>query len=126
MDMDTASTTARGRLRPSPRLRTSLTTMGDMVLAMDMDTVSTTARGRLRPRLSPTTMVPMVLAMVAFMDMVLAMDMATASTTARGRLRPRLSPTTMAVMDMPVPTMVATAAMAVDTTGDKSSDHISP
>merc|ERR1719333_1910612 len=127
MDMDTASTTARGRLRLSPRLRPSLTTMVlmvlamvafmDMVLAMDMDTASTTARGRLRPRLSPTTMVPMVLAMVAFMDMVLAMDMATASTTARGR--PRLSPTTMAVMDMPVPTMVATAAMAVDTTGDK-------
>merc|ERR1712244_159685 len=126
MDMDTAFTTARGRLRPSPRLRPSLTTMVlmvlamvafmDMVLAMDMDTASTTARGRLRPRLSPTTMVPMVL----------AMDMATASTTARGRLRPRLSPTTMALMDMPVPTMVATAAMAVDTTGDKSSDHISP
>merc|ERR1711972_470434 len=101
-----------------------------MVLAMDMDTAFTTARGRLRPspRLRPslTTMVLMVLAMVAFMDMVLAMDMDTASTTARGRLRPRLSPTTMALMDMPVPTMVATAAMAVDTTGDKSSDHISP
>merc|ERR1739847_228256 len=88
------------------------------------DTASTTARGMLR--LSLTTMVPMVLAMVAFMAMVLAMATDTASTTARGRLRPRLSPTTMAVMDMPVPTMVATAAMAVDTTGDKSSDHISP
>merc|ERR1712098_128670 len=129
------ATPATATVRGSPRLRPSLTTMVlmvlamvafmDMVLAMDMDTASTTARGRLRPRLSPTTMVPMVLAMVAFMDMVLAMDMATASTTARGRLRLRLSPTTMAVMDMPVPTMVATAAMAVDTTGDKSSDHIS-
>merc|ERR1711950_130763 len=97
----------------------------DMVLAMDMDTASTTARGRLRPRPSLTTMVPMVLDTVVFMAMVLAMVTATASTTARGRLRPRLSPTTMAVMDMPVPTM-ATAAMAVDTTGDKSSDHISP
>merc|ERR1712111_63807 len=93
-------------------------------MAMD----STTARGRLRLMLRPslTTMVPMVLDMVVFMVMVLAMAMDTASTTARGRLRPRLSPTTMAVMDMPVPTMVATAAMAVDTTGDKSSDHISP
>merc|ERR1711954_486943 len=123
-----ATTMARGRLRPRPSLTTMVPMVWDMVvfmamvLAMDMDTASTTARGRLRPRLSPTTMVPMVLAMVAFMDMVLAMDMATASTTARGRLRPRLSPTTMAVMDMPVPTMVATAAMAVDTTGDKSSD----
>merc|ERR1712154_108466 len=127
-----ATTTARGRLRPRPSLTTmvpmvwAMVAFMDMVLAMDMDTASTTARGRLRPRLSPTTMVPMVLAMVVFMDMVLAMDMATAPTTARGRLRPRLSPTTMALMDMPVPTMVATAAMAVDTTGDKSSDHISP
>merc|ERR1712241_1365487 len=131
---DTASTTARGRLRLMGR--PSLTTMVPMVLdmvvfmamvlAMAMDTASTTARGRLRPRPSLTTMVPMVLDMVVFMVMVLAMATDTASTTARGRLRPRLSPTTMAVMDMPVPTMVATAAMAVDTTGDKSSDHISP
>merc|ERR1719350_1672561 len=90
------------------------------------DTASTTARGRLRLRPSLTTMVPMVLDMVAFMAMVLAMATDTASTTARGRLRPRPSPTTMAAMDIPVPTMVATAAMAVDTTGDKSSDHISP
>merc|ERR1711982_95633 len=86
------------------------------------DTASTTARGRLRLMLRPslTTMVPMVLDT----DMLMAMatpPTATASTTARGRLRPRLSLTTMAVMDMPVPTMVATAAMAVDTTGDKSS-----
>merc|ERR1712227_423206 len=79
-------------------------------------TASTTARGRLRPSL--TTMVLMVWDMVAIMAMVLAMLVtATASTTARGRLRLRLSPTTMAVMDMPVPTMVATADMAVDTTG---------
>merc|ERR1712003_277792 len=125
-----ATTTARGRLRPRPSLTTMVLMVWDMVvfmamvLAMDMDTASTTASPRLRPSL--TTMVPMVLAMVVFMAMVLAMDMDTASTTARGRLRPRLSPTTMAVMDMPVPTMVATAAMAVDTTGDKSSDHISP
>merc|ERR1712241_510735 len=115
---DTASTTARGRLRLMPR--PSLTTMVPMVLdmvvfmamvlAMDMATASTTARGRLRPRQSLTTMVPMVLDMVVFMVMVLDMVTATASTTARGRLRPRLSPT----------------AMAVDTTGDKSSDHISP
>merc|ERR1712241_1574725 len=65
MDMATASTTARGMLRP----RLSLTTMVPMVLdmvvfmamvlAMVMATASTTARGRLRPRLSPTTMVPM-------------------------------------------------------------------
>merc|ERR1712154_729349 len=131
-----ATTTARGKLKPRPSLTTMVPMVWDMVvfmamvLAMDMDTAFTTARGRLRPsprlRLSLTTMVLMVLAMVVFMDMVLAMDMATASTTARGRLRPRLSPTTMALMDMPVPTMVATAAMAVDTTGDKSSDHISP
>merc|ERR1739848_339084 len=137
MAMDTASTTARGRLRPSPRLMLILTfsmvAMLDIMAMLDTptpptDTASTTARGRLRLMLRPslTTMVPMVLDMVVFMAMVLAMATDTASTTARGRLRPRLSPTTMAVMDIPVPTMVATAAMAVDTTGDKSSDHISP
>merc|ERR1711885_107522 len=101
----------------------------DMLMAMATPPTagaSTTARGRLRPRPSLTTMVLMVSDMVVFMAMVLAMVMATASTTARGRLRPRLSLTTMAATDMPVPTMVATAAMAVDTTGDKSSDHISP
>merc|ERR1712003_335309 len=128
---------ARGRLRPSPRLMLILTfsmvAMLDIMAMLDTpmpptDTASTMARGRLRLMLRPslTTMVLMVLAMVVFMAMVLAMVTATAPTTARGRLRPRLSPTTMAVMDMPVPTMVATAAMAVDTTGDKSSDHISP
>merc|ERR1739848_332787 len=133
----TASTMARGRLRPSPRLMLILTfsmvAMLDIMAMLDTptpptDTASTTARGRLRLLLRPslTTMVPMVLDMVVFMAMVLAMAMDTASTTARGRLRPRLSLTTMAVMDIPVPTMVATAAMVVDTTGDKSSDHISP
>merc|ERR1712176_1692815 len=120
---DTASTMARGRLRLM--LRPSLTCMVPMAMVLDTmamldtpmpTTASTTARGRLRPRQSLTTMVLMVLAIVVFIAMVLAMVTATASTTARGRLRPRLSPTTMA----------ATAAMAVDTTGDKSSDHISP
>merc|ERR1719323_1298480 len=87
---DTASTTARGKLRLM--LRPNLTTMVPMVLAMDMlmamatpptATASTTARGRLRPRPSLTTMVPMVLAM----DMLMAMATPptdTASTTARG------------------------------------------
>merc|ERR1711868_125238 len=103
---DTASTMARGRLRLM--LRPSLTCMVPMAMVLDTmamldtpmpTTASTTARGRLRPRPSLTSMVPMVLDM----DIILA----------------------MLVMDMPVPTM-ATAAMAVDTTGDKSSDHISP
>merc|ERR1712027_160784 len=59
----TASTTARGRPRPS--LTTMVPMVLDMVvfmamvLAMVTATASTTARGRLRPRLSPTTMVLM-------------------------------------------------------------------
>merc|ERR1712032_1251869 len=68
------------------------------------------------------------------MDMLMAMASATPTlatameSTARGRLMLRLSPTMdldTAATDMPVPTM-ATVAMAVDTTGDKSSDHTSP
>merc|ERR1712039_174888 len=110
----------------------SMVAMLDIMAMLDTPTpptatASTTARGRLRPSL--TTMVPMVLDTMAT-DMVLAMlDTPTptaTATTARGMPRPSLSPTTMAATDMPVPTMVATAAMAVDTTGDKSSDHISP
>merc|ERR550532_3406617 len=101
MAMDTPpttldTTTARGRLRLSPRLMPMLTTM--VVLAM-LDTVwDTTA-------MLDTPMLP------------------TASTTERGR--PRLSPRLMAMdtepTDTPVPT--PTVATAVDTTGDKSSDQ---
>merc|ERR1712010_288865 len=111
-----------------------------MASATPTPTAFTTARGRLRlsPRLMLTLvmvpMVPMVLAMDALMAMASATPTPTAFTTARGRLRLsrrlmlRPSPTTdldTAATDMPVPTM-ATAAMAVDTTGDKSSDHSSP
>merc|ERR1719341_534403 len=142
-----ADTTARGRLRLSPRLMLTLVMvpMVPMVLVMDVlmamasatptPTAFTTARGRLRlsPRLMLTlVMVPMV-PMVLAMDVLMAMASATPTpttmeSTARGRLMLRPSPTTdldTAATDMPVPIM-ATAAMAVDTTGDKSSDHTSP
>jgi len=92
--LTTDSTMARGRLRPSPRLRLTIPTPMDLDTAMDT------------PMLA-TPMLPMDTSM------------------ARGRLRlsPRL--TAMATeptdTDMPVPT--PTVATAVDTSGDKSSDH---
>merc|ERR1719180_430367 len=74
----TDSSTARGRLRPSPRLRLSPTTTVDTDSATtDLDTGATatatatdlsTERGRLRPRLTLTTTV----------DTDTAMDLATA------------------------------------------------
>merc|ERR1740123_2792110 len=105
----------------------------------------TTARGRLRLRLrlSPRLRLMLILAMVPMamlvldimamlvLDIMAMLDTPTPTTmesTARGRLMLRPSPTTdldTAATDMPVPTM-ATAAMAVDTTGDKSSDHTFP
>merc|ERR1712039_1043120 len=132
--MDTASTTARGRLRLRPSLTTmvpmvwdmliltfSMVAMLDIMAMLDTptpptDTASTTARGRLRPRLSLTSMVPMVLVMDIILAMLDTPTPTATATTARGMPRPSLSPTTMAATDMPVPTMVATAAMAVDTT----------
>merc|ERR1719242_1458782 len=58
--MATVSTTARGRLRPSPTTMVptvlDMVDSMDMVSVMDMATVSTTARGRPRLRPSPTTM----------------------------------------------------------------------
>merc|ERR1719234_1467534 len=104
------------------------------IMAMLLDTptpttMESTAREMLMLRLSPT-MVPMAMLVLAMDIMLMAMlDTPTPTTmesTARGRLM--LSPTTdldTAATDMPVPTM-ATAAMAVDTTGDKSSDHTAP
>merc|ERR1719282_1687382 len=90
----TDTTTARGRLRLSPRLMPMLTTT---VLAMLDTALDTTA-------MLDTPTLP------------------TASTMARGRLR--LSPSLMSTeptdTDTPVPTPMATA---VDTTGDKSSDQ---
>merc|ERR1711971_336463 len=144
-----SDTTARGRLRLSPRLMLTLVMvpMVPMVLAMDVlmamasatptPIAFTTARGRLR--LSPRLRLMLILAMVPMAMLVLAMDImlmamldtptpTTMESTARGRLMLRPSPTTdldTAATDMPVPTM-ATAAMAVDTTGDKSSDHTFP
>merc|ERR1719458_212375 len=139
----TAFTTARGRLSPRLMLTLVMVPMVPMVLAMDVlmamasatptPIAYTTARGRLR--LSPRLRLMLILAMVPMamlvLDIMPMLDTPTPTTmesTARGRLMLRPSPTTdldTAATDMPVPTM-ATAAMAVDTTGDKSSDHSSP
>merc|ERR1712236_132565 len=94
-------TTARGRLRPSPRLRLSPTTTVDTT-AMDSATVLATgptamdftmARGRLRlsPRLIPTccTVATGPTAM-ATPPTATAMEF----TTARGRLKPTMTLTT--------------------------------
>merc|ERR1712027_153482 len=97
----------------------------DTPMAMDtpMPTPSTTERGRLMLslRLMPTlaTMAMLVLDTTAMLDTpMLTPD----TTTARGRLR--LSPSLMSTeptdTDTPVPTPTA---MAVDTTGYKSSDQ---
>merc|ERR1712179_714342 len=109
--------------------------MLDMDTAMDtpaMDTLTldtTTARGR--PRLSLRLMLTLATALAMLdtvWDTMAMLDtpmLPTASTTARGR--PRLSLRLMATdtdptdTDTPVPT--PTVAMAVDTTGDKSSDQ---
>merc|ERR1740128_458151 len=128
--------TARGRLRLSlstdtPMLLPMLDIMA-MLPTPRLTTESPTAmaRGRLRPslrlRLSTDT-TPMLLPMV-FLPTVSATPMLTkdTDTTARGLLRP--SPRLMAMATDPLtdtPTLVPTptVAMAVDTTGDKSSDH---
>merc|ERR1712111_203417 len=108
---DTASTTARGRLRLMPR--PSLTTMVPMVLAMVVfmamvlamatDTASTMARGRLRP--SPRLMLILTFSMVAMLDIMAMLDTPTpptdtASTTARGRLRLMLRPSLTTMVPM--------------------------
>merc|ERR1719360_330680 len=117
--------TARGRLSPSLRLRLSTDTpmllpMLDIMamLATPMLTTESPtamARGRLRPslrlRLSTDT-TPM-----------LTKD---TDTTARGLLRPSPRLTAMAtdpLTDTPTLVPTPTVAMAVDTTGEKSSDH---
>merc|ERR1712226_1185124 len=89
-----------------------------------LTTASTTARGRPRPMLTwPTEL--MALATDTPMAMVPTPMLTTDTTTERGRLR--LSLRLMAMdtdptdTDTPVPT--PTVAMAVDTTGDKSSDQ---
>merc|ERR1719360_466734 len=132
--------TARGRLSPSLRLRLSTDTpmllpMLDIMamLATPMLTTESPtamARGRLRPslrlRLSTDT-TPMLLPLV-FLPTVSATPMLTkdTDTTARGLLRPSPRLTAMAtdpLTDTPTLVPTPTVAMAVDTTGDKSSDH---
>merc|ERR1712181_4007 len=111
--------TARGRLRLSPRLKPMLklspTTATTDSATMDLATGATatatamdlsTARGRLRPsprlRLSPTTT-------------------ATDLSTARGRLRPRLTLTTTVDTDtaMDSATAMVATVLATGPTGDK-------
>merc|ERR1719154_949594 len=118
------------RLSPTMVPMAMVPTAMDIMLMAMLDTptptMEYTARGRLMLRLSPT-MVPMAMVPTAMDIMLMAMldtPTPTMESTARGRLMLRPSPTTdldTAATDMPVPTM-ATAAMAVDTTGDKSSD----
>merc|ERR1711909_196411 len=124
---------ARGRPRPSLMLMPMLTWPTElMALATDtpmamgptpmLTTASTTARGR--PRLSLRPM-PTLATALATPDTVL--DTTATLDTPMARGRPRLSLRLMATdtdptdTDTPVPT--PTVAMAVDTTGDKSSDQ---
>merc|ERR1712020_158975 len=131
--LEPGSTTARGRLRLSPRLRLRLSpTCTDMATDLDttamasaatvLDTGSTTARGKLRlsPRLPliPTCCTDTATAMVATGPT--ATPTAMAITTARGMLRLRLIPTSMAATTaMDSATATATVLATGDTTMDK-------
>merc|ERR1712105_193268 len=135
------TTTARGRLRLSPRLMLMLTSMDSAMLDLAMDAPmamlntptltldTTTERGRPRPSLRLMPTLATALAMLdTVLDTTATLDtpmLPTASTTARGRLRLSLrlmaTDTDPTDTDTPVPT--PTVAMAVDTTGDKSSDQ---
>merc|ERR1712172_311703 len=123
---------ARGRLRPSPRLRLSPTTATTdlatgptatplTATAMDLST----ARGRLRPsprlRLSLTTTVDTDSATTDLNTGATATATATDSSTARGRLRPRLTLTTMVdtATAMDSATAMVATVLATGPTGDK-------
>merc|ERR1712147_244000 len=129
--LEPGSTTARGRLRLSPRLRLRLSpTCTDMATDLDttamasattvLDTGSTTARGKLRlsPRLPLIPTCCTDTAMVATGPT--ATPTAMAITTARGMLRLRLIPTSMAATTaMDSATATATVLATGDTTMDK-------
>merc|ERR1711882_22400 len=111
-------TTARGRLRPSQRLRLSPTTAttdldttdlatGPTAMAMDF----TTARGRLR--LSPRLI--LTCCTVATGPTATAMDFI----TARGRLRLRLTLTTTVDTTAMDSAMATATVLATGPTGDK-------
>merc|ERR1719276_272905 len=101
------------------------------MLATPMLTTDTSmARGRLRPslRLRLSTDTTLMLLPMVFLPTVSATPMLTrdTDTTARGLLRPSPRLTAMATdppTDTPTLVPTPTVAMAVDTTGDKSSDH---
>merc|ERR1719402_1116938 len=134
MDLDMATTTARGLLMLMPSLLLILTmatmamawaTMVD-IAAMDLDMATTMARGLLMPSLLliPTTLATaMVWAMDTMADMALAMvDI----TMARGLLM--LMPSLLLILTtmeattvMAWDTAMVDTAMDVATTGDKSS-----
>merc|ERR1719295_549862 len=107
-------TTARGRLRPSPRLRLSPTTV-----TTDLDTTDlATARGRLR--LSPRPI--LTCCTVATGPTAMATPpTATAMgfTTARGRLRLRLTLTTTVDTTAMDSAMATATVLATGPTGDK-------
>merc|ERR1719249_137069 len=116
-------TTARGRLRPSPRLRLSPTTATTDLDTMDLATGPTatamdftTARGRLSPRLILTccTVATGPTAM-ATPHTATAMDF----TTARGRLRLRLTLTTTVDTTAMDSAMATATVLATGPTGDK-------
>merc|ERR1711894_378496 len=134
MGATAATTTERGRLRLSPRLRlipTSTATDLDITAMASATMVwataaTTTARGRLSPRLRPspitmvdtdsdTTDLATALATVAMED----------TTMARGRLRPSLrllltlTCCTVATSAMDSATATATVLAATGPTGDK-------
>merc|ERR1711971_1311221 len=123
---------ARGRLRPSPRLRLSPTTattdLATGPTATPLTATATdlcTARGRLSPRLrlrlSPTTTVDTYLATTDLATGATATATAMDLSTERGRLRPRLTLTTTVDTDtaMDLATAMVATVLATGPTGDK-------
>merc|ERR1719352_1721591 len=121
---------ARGRLRPSPRLRLSPTTAttdsatgptATPATAMDLSTARGRLRLRPRLRLSPTTTVDTDLDTTDLDTGATATATATDLSTARGRLRPRPTLTTTVDTDtaMDLATAMVATVLATGPTGDK-------
>merc|ERR1711971_785568 len=131
----TGPSTARGRLRPSPRPRLSPTTattdLATGTTATPLTATATdlsTARGRLRlsPRLRPMLRLSPTMATTDLATMDLATGATATATamdlsTARGRLRPRLTLTTTVDTDtaMDLATAMVATVLATGPTGDK-------
>merc|ERR1712192_166091 len=128
----TGPSMARGRLRPSPRLRLSPTTAttdsatgptATPLTATATDLSMARGRLRLRPRLrlSPTTTVDTDLDTTDLDTGATATATATDLSTERGRLRPRPTLTTTVDTDtaMDLATAMVATVLATGPTGDK-------